>query len=99
MKTIKHIIETFRNLTTTKKTLLILLFLFGTSWWVLTNYIFYYLSVTYGIPVISEFTGISHNLIEWFMFSFPFYFNAFIISIAIIVFIFIFYKKKNTKAK
>ena len=93
MKTIKNIIATFRNLSATKKTLLIVLFLFGTSWWVLTNYIFYYLSVTYGIPVVSEFTGVSHNLIEWVMFSFPFYFNAFIILIAIIVIIFIFYKR------
>ena len=95
MKKIKHIIATFRNLGTTKKMVLILLFLFGISWYVLTNYIFYYLSTTYGMPVVSEFTGISHNLIEWFMFSLPFYFNFFIVLIVIMVIIFIFYKKKN----
>ena len=94
MKTINNIIVTFRNLSTAKKTFLIVLFLFGISWWALTNYIFYYLSVTYGIPVVSEFTGISHNLIEWFMFSFPIYYNAFIVLIVITVIIFIFYKKK-----
>ena len=97
MKTIKHIIVTFRNLSTTKKTLLIVLFLFGISWWILTNYIFYYLSVTYGIPVISEFTGISAQTVEWLIFSLPLYFNIFIATIIITVAGLLYIKKITTK--
>ena len=84
----KKIILTFKNLSTAKKILLIAVFIFGLFsifWWILSNYIFYYLSVTYGIPVISEFTGISAQTVEWLMFSLPLYFNIFIATIIIAV--------------
>ena len=94
----KKIILTFKNLSTAKKILLIVVFIFGLFsifWWILSNYIFYYLSVTYGIPVISEFTGISAQTVEWLIFSLPLYFNIFIATI-IITIAGLFYIKKLT---
>ena len=97
----RKIISIFNKLSTAKKMLLLIFFifaLFSLLWWFLMNYIFYYASVTYGIPVISEFTGISSYTIEWLMFSLPLYFNIFI-GIIVIIVISLLYKKKKSSNK
>ena len=97
----KKIISIFNKLSGTKKILLFIFFifaLFSLLWWFLMNYIFYYASVTYGIPLIPEFTGIPGYTIEWIMFSLPLYFNIFI-GIIVIIVISLLYKKKKSKNK
>ena len=92
-----NFLSKLKNLNKRKKIIIFIFFvfiIFSFLWWMLTNYVFYYVCVEYLIPIVAQFTGIQNSYIEWVVFSLPLYFNIFVAIIFAIIFGYVFFKKK-----
>jgi len=100
----KNITNKFKELSTLKKFLLLIVILIAVIaivievlYYLIIKYVYHYLVQTLGIPYLSSITEISADTIDWILFSLPFYFIIICLIIFLpIIFIII---RKNRKKK